>query len=76
MSDKKFKTVVFGYDKNEVDTAIAKMRTDMDTLVEDSKNKIKQAQKIAMQANETAEKLRQELDTIKKDIENLKKSNK
>ena len=76
MSEKQFKITVFGYDKSEVDTAISKMRADMDALVEDSKNKIKQAQKIAMQANETADKLRQELDKIKKDIEKLKKSNK
>lgn len=72
MESNKFKTVMFGYDKKEVDAAIEKMRADMDTLVEDSKNKIKQAQNIAMQSNAAVENLQKELDEIKKKLKTLK----
>ena len=65
MADKNFKTVMFGYDKAQVDKEIEKLKADMDTLVNDSKSKIKQAQNIAMQANAKVESLQKEMEKIK-----------
>lgn len=70
--DNKFRTVLFGYDKEQVDSAFAKMQSDMDILAEESKNKIKQAQTIAMQANALAEELQKEMQKIKWELNHLK----
>lgn len=76
MGQRQFKTVMFGYEKSAVDDAINKLRADMDILVEDSKNKIKQAQNIAMQSNKALDDLQSELEKIKKELNELKNSNK
>lgn len=75
MENGKFKTVLFGYDKAQVDAEIEKLNTDMLTLAEESKNKIKQAQNIAMQANALADDMKKELEKIKLELEALKNKN-
>ncbi len=65
---KTFKTAFLGYDKNEVDEYIAKLRADMDALVIESKEKIKQAQTIAMDANSSLDKIRAEFELLKKKV--------
>ena len=72
MDGKQFKTVLFGYDKEQVEAALEKMRNDMETLAEDSKNKIKQAQNIAMNANSLADSLQKELENIILQLKSLK----
>ena len=72
MGEKQFKTVLFGYDKEQVDKEIEKLHSDMNVLAEESKSKIKQAQNIAMQANALADKLQKEMESIKLELENLK----
>lgn len=67
--ENEFKTVLFGYDKKEVDAYIAQRQADMDALVTDSKEKIKQAQTTAMNANKAYDKLKKEFDELKKRIE-------
>ena len=73
MREKQFNTVLFGYDKKQVDKEIEKLHSDMNVLAEESKSKIKQAQNIAMQANALADKLQKEMESIKLELENLKK---
>ncbi len=73
MNKLNFKTVMFGYKKKAVDDTFDKMQADMDMLVEESKNKVKQAQAIATQANAKVEELQKELSKIQKELEALKK---
>ncbi len=71
--DKKFKTAMLGYDKAQVDEYVKKREADIEALVEDSKEKIKQAQRIAVKANEELDALKKEMDMIKAELDQLKK---
>lgn len=70
---KEFKTVLLGYDKKEVDEYIAQRQADMEALVADSKEKIKQAQAVAVKANKSLDELQKEFDKLKKSFEKVKK---
>ena len=70
---KEFKTAFLGYDKKEVDDYIAKLHADMDALVIESKEKIKQAQAIAMNANSSLDEIRAEFEVLKKRINTTQK---
>lgn len=69
---KEFKTAFLGYDKKEVDEYIAQRQADMDALIADSKEKIKQAQAVAVNANKALDELQVEFNKLKKDFEKLK----
>lgn len=69
---KEFKTAFLGYDKKEVDEYIAQRQADMDALIADSKEKIKQAQAVAVNANKALDGLQAEFNKLKKDFDKLK----
>ena len=69
---KVFKTSVFGYDKKEVDEYVKEKEDAFDALVLDSKDKIKQAQTVAMNANKALDDLKAEFDKLKAELEEIK----
>ncbi len=66
------KSGLFGYNKKEVDELIAKRDDDFEALVADSKDKIKQAQSVAVNANASVDALRAENDALKAENQELK----
>ena len=69
---KTFKTSMFGYDKKEVDEYVKEKDEAFEALVMDSKDKIKQAQTVAMNANKALDELKAELDRLKAELEEIK----
>jgi len=69
---KVFKTSMFGYDKKEVDEYVKEKDEAFEALVTDSKEKIKQAQAVAMNANKALDELKAEFDKLKAELDRIK----
>ena len=69
---KAFKTSMFGYDKKEVDDYVKSKDEAFEALVNESKEKIKQAQAVAMNANKALDELKAEFDKLKVELESIK----